>query len=175
MSQDTIDLIKAMFAIFLAFAISTVAMLYLLVGLQLAGGNLPIVGDLPSYQPGAAVPLLMDVRNLVTLGATLVMGSGLALILTSMTVDMAILIFAKAMTLLVTAQAAIIAGHWTYLRITTGAELGLTGINLLGVALLVFFLLASVLRLGTFRAWGPYRFVASAAMILLAPILLVSL
>jgi len=174
MSQDTIDLIKAMLAIFLLFAISTLAMLYLLLAYRLYGGNLPVINALPAYQPGGAVPLLVGVQPLVVLGATLMMASGLTLILTSMTLDMGILIFAKAMTLLVTGMAGIIAGHWGYVRLSSGQELGLAGINQLGIALLVFFLLASILRLATFRAWGVYRFVAAIAMILLAPVLLVS-
>ena len=175
MSQDTIDLVKAMLAIFLVFAISTLAILYLLVAYHLFGGNLPVIGSLPPYQPNAIVPMLMETRVLVVLGATLLMGSGLALILTSVTIDMAILIFAKAMTLLVTAMFAIIAGHWGYVRLSSGGELGLPGLNRLGIALIVFFLLASVLRLATFRAWGVGRIIAAIGMILLAPVLMVSL
>lgn len=175
MSQDVIDLIKAMLAIFVVFALATLAILYLLVGYRIFGGNLPVIGDLPAYQPGAAVPMLVDPRVLILLGATLVMASGLALIITSMTVDMAILIFAKAMTLLVIAMFAIIAGQWAFLRLSAGTEMGLPGINRLGIALIVFFLLASMLRLATFRAWGIGRFIAAIAMILLAPVLLVSL
>jgi hypothetical protein len=175
MSQDTIDLVKAMLAIFIVFALSTLAMLYLLVAYRIFGGNLPVIGSLPGYQPDAAVPMLMETRFLVTLGATLLMGSGLALILTSVTLDMAILIFAKAMTLLVTAMFAMIAGHWAYMRLSSGSELALPGLNRLGIALIVFFLLASVLRLATFRAWGIGRFIAAAGMIVLAPVLMVSL
>ena len=175
MSQDTIDLAKAMVATCALFAVSTLALLYLIVAYRLFGGNLPVIGSLPDYQPGAAVPMLMETRFLVQLGATLLMGSGLALILTSVTVDMAILIFAKAMTLLVTAMFGMLAGTWGYVRLTSGSELGLSGINRLAIALIVFFLLASVLRLSTFRAWGLGRFIAAIAMILLAPILLVSL
>ena len=68
MSQDTIDLVKAMVAIFAVFAISTLAMLYLLVAYRLFGGNLPVIGSLPAYQPGAAVPMLVETRFLVALG-----------------------------------------------------------------------------------------------------------
>lgn len=175
MSQDVIDLVKAMLAIFFVFALSTLAILYILVGYRLFGGNLPVIGDLPGYQAGSALPLFVDLRIPILLGATLLMASGLALIITSMTVDMSILIFAKAMTLIVTAMFAIIAGQWAFLRLSAGTEMGLGGINRLGIALIVFFLLASVLRLATFRAWGVGRFIAAIAMILLAPVLLVSL
>jgi len=175
MSQDVVDLIKAMLAIFFVFALATLTMLYILVGYRLFGGNLPVIGDLPGYQAGAAVPLFTDTRMLILLGATLVMASGIALVFTSATVDMAILIFAKAMTLITTAMFAVIGGQWAYLRLSANTDLALPGINRLGIALIVFFLMASILRLATFRAWGIGRFLAAIAMVLLAPILLVSL
>ena len=175
MSQDTIDLLKAMVVIVLVFALSTLVMLYLLFAYRTFGGNLPVIGSLPSYEPPAAIPLLVDVRWLVVLGATFLTGSGLTLILTSQTMDMAMLIFAKAMTLIITAAFGIFGGIWLYMRLSAGSELSLASLNRLAIALVIFFVLASVLRLSSLRASGALRFAIAAGLILLGPIVLVSL
>lgn len=175
MSQDTIDLIKVMVVSLLIFAISTIAIVYLLVVFRTYGGSVPVIGKLPSLDLGAIIPALAETRLLVILGAMFVMASGISLILTSVTIDMAMLIIAKAMTLLITAMFGVLAGLWGYVRLSQGTELALPGINRLGIALIVFFVLSSVLRNATFRGWGAMRFVAAAAMIILAPVLLVSL
>ena len=175
MSQDTIDLVKVMVVSLLIFAISTIAVVYLLVLFRTYGGNVPVIGKLPSLDLGAIIPALAQTRLLVILGAVFVMASGISLVLTSVTIDMAMLIIAKAMTLLITAMFGVLAGLWGYVRLSQGTELALPGINRLAIALIVFFVLSSVLRSATFRGWGAMRFVAAAVMIVLAPVLLVSL
>ncbi len=175
MSQDTIDLLKVMVVSLLIFAISTLAVVYLLVLFRTYGGNLPVVGQLPSLDLGAIIPTLTQTRLFVIFGAMFLMASGISLLLTSITVDMAILIVAKAMTLLITTMFGVLAGLWAYVRLSQGTDLALPGINRLAIALIVFFVLSSVLRSATFRGWGAMRFLAALVMILLAPIVLVSL
>ena len=175
MSQDTIDLIKVMVVSLLIFAISTIAMVYLLVLYRTFGGSVPVIGKLPSLDLGAMIPALTQTRLFVILGAMFVMGSGISLILSSVTIDMAMLIIAKAMTLLITAMFGVLGGLWAYVRLSQGNELALPGINRLAIALIVFFVLSSVLRNATFRGWGAMRIVAAVVMIILAPVLLVSL
>jgi len=175
MSQDTIDLIKVMVVSLLIFTVSTIVAVYLLVLFRTYAGAVPVIGKLPSLDLGAIIPALAETRLFVILGAIFVMGSGISLLMTSMTIDMAILIIAKAMTLLITAMFGVLAGLWGYVRLSQGSELALPGINRLAIALIVFFVLSSVLRSATFRSWGTMRFVAAAAMIILAPVLLVSL
>ena len=175
MSQDTIDLVKVMVVSLLVFAISTMATVYLLVLFRSYAGSVPVIGTLPTLDIGSLLPVLVGTQLFVILGAMFLMASGITLIMTSATVDMAMLIIAKAMTLLITAMFGVLAGLWGYVRLAQGTELGLPGINRLAIALIVFFVLASVLRSATFRGWGAMRFVAAAAMIVLAPVVLVSL
>jgi hypothetical protein len=175
MSQDTVDLIKVMVVSLVVFAISTLATVYLLVLFRTYAGSVPVIGRLPGLEIGNMVPALVDTRLFVILGATYLMASGLSLFLTSVTLDMAMLIIAKAMTLLITALFGILGGLWGYVRLAQGNDLTLPGINRLAIALIVFFVLSSVLRTATFRSWGALRFLAAVVMIILAPVVLVSL
>jgi hypothetical protein len=175
MAQDTVDLVKVMVVSLLIFAISTMATVYLLVLFRNYAGAVPIIGSLPTLDIGTMIPALAETRLFVILGAMFLMASGISLMLTSVTIDMAMLIIAKAMTLLITAMFGALAGLWGYVRLTLGTELALPGINRLAIALIVFFVLSSVLRTTTFRNWGAMRFLAALVMIVLAPVVLVSL
>ncbi|MGV8954341.1 MAG: hypothetical protein ACOH2M_24805 [Cypionkella sp.] len=175
MAQDTVDLLKVMVVSLVIFAVSTMATVYLLVLFRAYAGSVPVIGSLPTLNIGTIIPALAETRLFVILGAMFVMASGITLLLTSVTVDMAMLIIAKAMTLLITTMFGVLAGLWGYVRLTVGTDLALPGINQLAIALIVFFVLSSVLRTATFRGWGGMRFVAAASLIILAPVLLVSL
>ena len=175
MTQDTVDLVKVMVVSLVIFAISTMATVYLLVLFRNYAGAVPVLGTLPTLDIGTIIPALAETRLFIILGAMFLMASGLSLILTSVTIDMAMLIIAKAMTLLITAMFGVLGGLWGYVRLTLGTNLALPGINRLAIALIVFFVLSSVLRTATFRGWGAMRFAAAIVMILLAPVVLVSL
>lgn len=175
MSQDFTDLVKVMVVSLLIFAISTLATLYMLVLFRHYAGSVPIIGALPPLAIGTMIPTLTQSRLFVVLGAIFVMASGISLLLSSVTIDMAILIIAKTMTLLITAMFGILAGLWAYVRLTLGSTLALPGINQLAVALIVFFVFSSVLRPTIFRNRGAIQFIAAIIMILLAPVVLVSL
>ncbi|WP_375452097.1 hypothetical protein [uncultured Devosia sp.] len=175
MAQDTIDLLKVMVVTLIVFALSTLATVYLLIAFRSYAASVPVIGSLPTLDIGNLTPLLLATRLFVVLGAVFLMGSGLTLILSSATIDMAMLIIAKAMSLLITAIFGVLAGLWGYVRLAQGSELALPGINRLAIALIVFFVLSSMLRTATIRNWGAMRFVAAAAMIVLAPVVLVSL
>lgn len=175
MSQDTIDLLKVIVVTFLLMSAATLLMFYTAFALRTYGGNLPVLGDLPAYDPPSAVPVLVDTRFLVVLGAAFVTASGIGLALWSATVDMALLVFAKAVTLLISATFGIFAGTWAYMRLAESTELSLASLNRLGIALVLFFIFSTVLRTSNLRAGGALRFVAAAGLVVLGPILLVSL
>jgi len=174
MSNDTIDLLKVLVVTFLVMAVATAFLFLLGDTFQTYGGNLPLIGDLPVYAPPSAVPVLVDIRWLVVIGATFLVASGLVLLAWSATLDMALLVFAKAVTVAITALFGIFAGTWVYMRLMEGTELSLASLNRLGVALIAFFVFSTVLRTASLRGTGPLRFLIGIGLIVLGPILLAS-
>jgi len=174
MSQDTVDLVKVMVVTFLAFAIGALALFFVGAALRDYGGSLPVIGDLRPYEPPSAIPVIVDTRGLVVVGAVFLAASGLALAAWSATLDMALLVFAKAVTVLVSAAFGIFAGTWGYMRVTEGAELSLASLNRLAIALVLFFVFSTVLRNANLRGTGPMRFVVAVVLVVLGPILLAS-
>jgi hypothetical protein len=174
MSNDTIDLLKVLVVTFLVMALATAVLFFLGEAFQTYGGSLPLIGDLPAYNPPAAVPVLVDTRWLVVVGAAFLVASGLVLLAWSGTLDMAMLVFAKAVTVLISALFGIFAGTWLFMRVSEGTELSLASLNRLGIALVVFFVFSTVLRTPNLRASGALRFFIAAVLIVLGPILLAS-
>jgi len=96
------DLLKVLAATLIVFATSTLVMLYAIFLLAQYGANLPMIGALPLTAPPELVPLLAQSQVFSTLAAVHVTATGLALLMTSNTIDMALIITAKAMTVIIT-------------------------------------------------------------------------
>ncbi|MEO9298758.1 hypothetical protein [Devosia alba] len=173
MSQDTIDLLKVLAATLVTFAASTLVMLYIIYLLAQYGANLPMIGSLPLSAPPEMVPLLAHNQILPTLAAVHVTATGLALLLTAHTIDMALLITAKAVTVVITALLGFVGGHMIYLQLTEGAAIHLTPLTPVFIALLGFLLLSSFLSLPSLRQLGNLRYVVAVGMVVMGPMLLV--
>src|SRR3546814_7246969 len=89
MAQDTVDLVKVMVVSLLIFAVSTMVTVYLLVLFRTYAGAVPIIGSLPTLAIGTMIPALAETRLFVILAAMFLMASGISLMLTSVTIDMA--------------------------------------------------------------------------------------
>jgi hypothetical protein len=174
MSQDTIDLLKVMVVAFVLFAAGALALFFVSAALREYGGSLPVIGNLRAYDPPSAIPVIVDMRWVVVVGATFLTASGLALAAWSATLDMALLVFAKAVTVLIAAAFGIFAGTWGYMRLTQGSELSLMSLNRLAIALVAFFVFSTLLRNANLRGTSPMRFVAAIVLVVLGPILLAS-
>ena len=172
-SQDTIDLLKVLAATLVTFAASTLVMLYVIYLLAQYGANLPMIGALPLTAPPEMVPLLANNQILPTLAAVHVTATGLALLLTAHTIDMALLITAKAVTVVVTALLGFVVGHMIYLQLTEGAAMYLGPLTPVFIALLGFLLLSSFASVPSLRQLGNLRYLAAVALVLVGPLLLV--
>lgn len=173
LSQDFIDLIKVLAATALVFAASTLVMLYVIYLLAQYGANLPMVGSLPLSAPPELVPLLADNRLFTTLAAAHVTGTGLALVLTSKTIDMALLITSKAVAVVITALIGFVGGHMVYLQLTENVAISVTPLAPVGMVLAVFLVLSTILSVPNLRRLGNMRFVASLALVVMGPMLLI--
>lgn len=173
MSQDFIDLLKVLATTALVFAAGTLVMLYVIYLLAQYGANLPMVGSLPLSAPPEMVPMLADNRLFTTLAAAYVTAAGLALLFTSHTIDMALLISAKAVTVVITALLGFVGGHMIYLQLTENTAFALAPLTPIAVVLAVFLVLSSVLSVQNLRQLGNMRFVAAIAMVVMGPLLLI--
>jgi hypothetical protein len=173
MSQDTTDLLKVLAVTLLVFAGSTLVMLYGILLLAQYGANLPMVGSLPLNAPPELVPLLADSRVFSTLAAVHVTASGIALLLTSNTVDMALIIAAKAVTVVIMALLGFVGGHMIYLQLTENTPLNLNPLLPAIVAMVGFLVLSTALSVPALRGLGNLRFVVGVGLIVLGPLLLV--
>ena len=173
MSQDIIDLLKVLVATALVFTVSTLAMLYIIYLLAQYGADLPMIGSLPLSAPPEMLPLLADNRLLPMLAAVHVTATGLALVLASNTIDMALLITSKAVTVVITALLGFVAGHMIYLQLTENVALALQPLTPVFIALGAFLVLSSLLSVQNLRRLGNLRFVAAVALVLAGPMLLV--
>jgi hypothetical protein len=172
-SQDFTDLLKVLATTALVFTVGTLVMLYVIYLLAQYGADLPMVGSLPLSAPPEMVPMLADNRLFTTLAAAHVTASGLALLLTSNSIDMALLIAAKAVTVVITALLGFVGGHMIYLRLAENAAIALAPLTPVFIALGTFLVLSSVLSLYNLRRLGNLRFLAAIAMVVLGPMLLV--
>lgn len=172
MSQDTVDLLKVLFATALIFAAGTLTMLYVILLLAQYGANLPMVGSLPLTAPPELVPMLADGRIFSTLAAVHVTATGLALLLTSQTIDMALLITSKAAAVVITALLGFVGGHMVYLQINENTAFTLQPLTPAIIALAGFLVLSTVLSVASLRALGNLRFLVGIGMVLLGPVLL---
>ena len=173
MSQDTMDLLKVLAAVLVVFAASTLVMLYVIYLLAQYGANLPMVGALPLTAPPELIPLLSQNQVFSTLAAVHVTATGLALILMSNTTDMALLITAKAVTVVITSLLGFAGGHMIYLQLTENTPLTASGIAPAVIALAGYFLLSTMLSVQTLRGLGNLRFAVAVGLVLIGPMLLV--
>ena len=173
MSQDFVDLLKVLAATALVFAASTLVMLYVIYLLAQYGADLPMVGALPLSAPPEMVPLLADNRLFTTLAAVHVTAAGLALVLTSNTIDMALLITSKAVAVVITALLGFVGGHMIYLQLTENTALALSPLMPVFIALATFLVLSTVLSVQNLRRLGNLRFVVAVALVVMGPMLLV--
>jgi len=167
------DLLKVLAAVLVVFAASTLVMLYVIYLLAQYGANLPMVGALPLTAPPELIPLLAQNQVFSTLAAVHVTATGLALILMSNTIDMALLITAKAVTVVITSLLGFAGGHMIYLQLTENTPLTASGIAPAVIALAGYFLLSTMLSVQTLRGLGNLRFAVAVGLVLIGPMLLV--
>ena len=172
MSQDSIDLLKVLAATALVFAAGTLVMLYVIYLLSQYGADLPMIGSLPLTAPPEMVPLLANTQLFATLAAAHVTAMGLALLLTSQTIDMALLITSKAVAVVITALIGFAGGHMIYLQLNERTALNLQALTPALIALAAFLVLSSVLSIPSLRQLGNLRFVVAIGLILIGPMLL---
>ena len=172
MSQDTTDLLKVIAVTLVLFATATLVMLYGIALFAQYGANLPMVGSLPLNAPPELIPLLADSRVFSTLAAAHVTATGLALLVTIGTVDMALLIVAKAVTVVIAALLGFAGGHMVYLQLTENTALNLNVLAPSLVTLAGFLVLATMLSVAQLRQLGNLRFAVGIALIVLGPLLL---
>ncbi|SMQ65327.1 hypothetical protein SAMN06295905_1198 [Devosia lucknowensis] len=173
MSQATTDLLKVLAVTLLVFAASTLVMLYGILLLAQYGANLPMVGSLPLSAPPELIPILAGSGVFGTLAAVHVTGSGIALLLTSATIDQALLITAKAVAVVIVALLGFAVGHMVYLQLTENTALNLNPLMPALIALAGFFVLSTFLAVPALRQLGNLRFAIGVGMIVLGPLLLV--
>jgi hypothetical protein len=167
------DLLKVLAATLIVFAVGTLTMLYVIYLLAQYGANLPMVGALPLTAPPEIVPMLADNRLFSTLAAVHVTAAGLALLIMSSTVDMALLITSKAVAVVITALLGFVGGHMVYLQLTENTVFALAPLTPAFIALAAFLLLSTVLSVQNIRNLGNLRFVVALGFVLLGPLLLV--
>ncbi|HEY8577201.1 MAG TPA: hypothetical protein VIL88_12780 [Devosia sp.] len=173
MSQDFTDLLKVLATTALVFAVGTLVMLYVILLLSTYGADLPMVGSLPLSAPPEMVPLLANNQIFTTLAAAHVTSAGIALLLTSRSIDMALLIASKAVAVVITALLGFIVGHMVFLQLTERTAFTLGPLTPTILVLAGFMVLSSLLSVQNLRQFGKLRFLAGAAMILAGPMLLV--
>ena len=173
MSQDTTDLLKVLAVTLVFFAATTLVMLYGIALLAQYGANLPMVGSLPLNAPPELIPLLADSRVFTTLAAVHVTATGLALLVAIGTLDMSLLITAKAVVVVIAALLGFAVGHMVYLQFTENTALNLNPLLPSLVALIGFLVLATVLSVPALRRLGNLRFVVGIGLVILGPLLLI--
>ncbi|WP_156458057.1 hypothetical protein [Devosia epidermidihirudinis] len=173
MSRDIADLLKVLAVTLLLFGVATLVMLYVIYLLTQYGGNLPLISALPVKTPPALVPMLADNRLFATLAAAHVTATGLALLISSNTIDMALLITSKAVTVVLTALLGFVGGHMIYLQLTEKIAFNIAPLTPAFITFVVFLVLSSFLSAYNVRQWGKLRFVAAVVGILAGPLLLV--
>lgn len=173
MSQDTTDLLKVLAVTLLVFACSTLVMLYGILLLAQYGANLPMVGSVPLNAPPELVPVLVGTGVFATLAAVHVTASGIALLLTSNTIDMALLITSKAVTVVIMALLGFAGGHMIFLQVTENVALNLNPLLPALVGLVGFLVLSTMLSVPALRRLGNLRYAVGVGLIILGPLLLV--
>lgn len=174
MSKDSVDTLKAVLFLILIFAGAALVGLFVLDGWYAYGKGLPFIGTLPGYRPPNTVQMLSFARPLSVVSGCWLIAVGGALLLRSAYIDHMLQIFAKALSMIAGAYLGIIAGHWAYLRMTRAGDVDPDGLTRIGIIFAAATLVAMLLRIETLRGRSWLRFVLAAALILFAPLLLVT-
>jgi hypothetical protein len=173
MSRETTDLLKVLAVTLVVFAASTLLMLYAILLLAQYGADLPMVGSLPLNAPPELVPLLASSGVFATLAAVHVTASGVALLLSSNTIDMSLLIAAKAVCVVIMALLGFALGHMAFLQLNENTALNLNPLLPALVGLLGFLVLSTALSVPALRRLGNLRFAVGLGLIVLGPLLLI--
>ena len=173
MSQDSIDLLKVLAVTALVFAVSTLVMLYVILLGSRYASNWPIVGSVLPVSPPDMAALVINTRIFVALAVVQITAMGLALLLTSHTVDTALLISSKAVSVMITAMLGAVGGQALYAQLNDARALNFAALVPALIALAGFLVLSSVLSVQSLRQTGKLRFVLGVVLILVAPLLLV--
>lgn len=174
MSKDSIDTLKAVLFLILIFAGAALVGLFILEFWATYGKALPFIGTLPGYRPPNTVQMLSFARPLAVVSGCWLVATGGALLLRSPYIDHMLQIFAKALSMIAGAYLGIIGGHWAYLRMTRSGDVDSESLVRLAIVFIVATLVAMLLRIESLRARTWLRFVLAAALILFAPLLLVT-
>jgi hypothetical protein len=172
LSKDLTDLLKVLAATVAVFAVGTLVLFYVLWAYATFGSGVPGLSSLPLSKRPDMFAMLADGAIFKTFAAAHVTASGIALLLTSRTIDMALLITSKAVAVVITALLGFILGRMVYLRLTANVDFAFGPLLAPALVVVGFLVLSSLLSVYNLRALGNLRFVAGAAMILVGPLLL---
>jgi hypothetical protein len=174
-TADVLDLLKVLVVCALLMAIGAIV---LFGGAHLAANaqlSIDWIAAFGGIEPRSVIPVLTDLRMWTLVGAIFLAASGIALLLTSATLDMGLSLLAKAVAVLASAQLGVIGGTWVYLRFAFGDALSLDTVNRLVIVLAVGVLFASLLSNASLRRLGWGRVAAGLGLIVAAPLIVVSL
>ena len=96
-----------------------------------------------------------------------------ALLLASNTIDMALLIASKAVTVVIMALLGFAGGHMVYLQLTENTALNLNPLLPAIVGLVGFLVLSTILSVPALRRLGNLRYAVGIGLVILGPLLLV--
>jgi hypothetical protein len=175
MSKDLADLIKVMAVTLLVFAVSTLAMLYTVSLMARYASTIPVLQLIGRVGAPGIGPMLADSQIFPILLTLHVIATGIALLLVSATVDMALLITAKAATVLISALLGYAVGFMGYVQINGGGAFNLNALLPAIIALLVYLVLSTWLSMPSLRRLNHLRFPLGILAILFGPLLLLVL
>lgn len=172
MSKELADLIKVMAVTLLVTAVSTLVMLYTIWLVRRYVGDIPIIGLVGQVGAPNVAAMLADTRIFSTLITLHVIATGIALLLTSATIDMALLITAKAATVILSALLGYAVGFMGYVQINSGPAFNLNTLLPAIIAVLVYLVLSTWLSMPSLRRLNHLRFPLGIVAILFGPLLL---
>lgn len=157
------------------FALSALVLLAVIWGLSTLPASAPFRGALLDYRPHDTVATLSDLRLPAALTAAFLVAFGLVLIISSAYLDKMIAIFADVLLMLMAALAGFVAGYWTLLRLA-GYD-NFIRIDFLQAAVIcpVVVFAVSLVSPARLRSSLLLRFAAIAALLIAAPVVLITL
>lgn len=173
--NDTIDLLKVMLVGALLMAAGAICLFGLAHLAMNVGLSIDWIATFGALDPAGSAPLLADIRPLALFGSIFLAASGLALLVTSATLDMGLILLAKTIAVLTASYLGIIMGIWGYLRLAHGTQMPLEGLNRLVIVLVLAVLFAGVFSNASLRRAGWGRLALALGLIAAAPIVLSSL
>lgn len=175
MSNDLADLIKVMAVTLLVTAVSTLVMLYTIFLVRRYVGDIPVIGMVGQVGAPGIAAILADNRVFGTLITLHVIATGIALLLASNTIDMALLITAKAATVILSALLGYAVGFMGYLQINNAGAFNLNALLPAIIAVLIYLVLSTWASMPSLRRLNHLRFPIGILAILFGPLLLLVL